>query len=77
MNTRRSFVAATAAAVLLLTPAAGYARHGADDPAGHDRNDDRVTAARHGADDGARHDRRDDHGRHHRRHHGDDGPNHD
>jgi hypothetical protein len=62
-----------------LAPAA-MARHGADDPAGHDAGDDhggKVTVkarpARHGADDPA--------GHHHRHHHGrghghDDGPNH-
>jgi hypothetical protein len=76
---RRLATGATIAIVALAGAAApaAFARHGADDPVGHDRGDD------HG---GARHaraadDRRGDdhgrhHGRHHRRHGADDGPNH-
>jgi merozoite surface protein 4 len=55
------------------------ARHGADDPVGHDVGDDHGAHHRgHGADDPADHDARDDrraHRGHHHRHH-DDGPNH-
>ncbi|HEY6760008.1 MAG TPA: hypothetical protein VI318_10970 [Baekduia sp.] len=72
-------IAAVASFALAGLAPAAMARHGADDPAGHDAGDDhggaRVTVkarpARHGADDPA--------GHHHRRHHGrghDDGPNH-
>jgi hypothetical protein len=64
-RTTRSLVTLAAVAALALgggAPAA-FARHGADDPVGHDAGDDhggkRVVAvsARHGADDGARHKR--------------------
>lgn len=63
----RSLVTLAAVAVLALgggTPAA-FARHGADDPIGHDAGDDnggtRVLAS-HGADDPAGHDANDDKG---------------
>jgi hypothetical protein len=43
----------------VAAPTVAFARHGADDPAGHVRHghgaDDGVRHARHGADDGARH----------------------
>jgi hypothetical protein len=73
-RTPRTLLAAAAvslAAGAALAPSA-LARHGADDPAGHDARDDhggRVAAIA-----------RDDRGRHHRHRHGghgrDDGPNH-
>jgi hypothetical protein len=71
MDTRapRILLAAVTAAALFGGTGTALARHGADDPAGHDRRDDRVTRT---DDDGARHHR----GRHHRRHGADDGPNH-
>ena len=47
------------------------ARHGADDPAGHDVGDDHGSSARHGRDDGRRHRARA------ARHGRDDGPRHD
>jgi Spy/CpxP family protein refolding chaperone len=75
-------IAATAALAVGGAAPAAFARHGADDPPGHDAGDDhggkahfgkshrRVTTReiekRHGADDPAGH----------RRHGGDDGPNH-
>jgi merozoite surface protein 4 len=71
-RTTRSLVTIAAAAVLALSggaPAA-LARHGADDPVGHDAGDDhggkRVVAlsARHGADDPAGHERHAKHRRH-------------
>jgi hypothetical protein len=63
-------LAATAAlGVGGLAPVA-LARHGADDPASHDRGDDhggrvRARVSRHGADDPAEHARGDDRGRRH------------
>ena len=75
---RRIATGATIAIVALAGAAApaAFARHGADDPVSHDRGDDHggarhARAARHGADDRGFH-----HGRHHRRHGADDGPNH-
>jgi merozoite surface protein 4 len=73
---------AVAGALGLAAVPAAQARHGADDPAGHDAGDDHggliVGVAQHGADDPANHDARDDRRvrnarvrhRHHRRHHG-------
>jgi hypothetical protein len=64
MNRTTGKIAALAGAAVLAVGAAGtaQARHGADDPAGHQR---------HGADDAQ-------HGHHHHHHarHNDDGPNH-
>lgn len=57
--TRILLTGATAVALLGGGAGSALARHGADDPAGHDRRDDRV----------AHHDRRDDRGHHHRHHH--------
>jgi hypothetical protein len=82
-RTPRTLLATAAvslAAGAALAPAA-LARHGADDPAGHDRFDDNggraalVHTARHGADDVVRHRHR-HHDRGVRRHGNDDGPNH-
>lgn len=66
--------AVTALALGAAAPGA-LARHGGDDPAGHDRGDDHgrvIHHARGGHDDPAGHDRGDDRGRHG----GDDGPGH-
>jgi hypothetical protein len=80
---RTKLAAALGAAALIVSAGSGaaWAKHGADDPAGHDRNDDRGGRVgahlRHGADDGPNHDRNDDHGRHHGgRHHDDRGARH-
>ena len=68
----RSLVAIGAVASLALGGVgAAQARHGADDPVGHDRGDDHgASAARHGADDGPGHKRREDRRHHHHRHGG-------
>ena len=83
MKTKLAATLAAAALIATAGSGAAWARHGADDPAGHNRNDDRGgrigAHLRHGADDPAGHDRNDDHGRHHGGHrHGghDDGPRH-
>lgn len=76
-------VLGAAAALALAAVPAASARHGADDPVGHDVGDDHgglvVQAPRGGADDPANHDARDDRRsrsasarhrhHHHRRHH--------
>jgi hypothetical protein len=79
---RRTIPAALAIGALGLAGAApgALARHGADDPAGHDRGAHHGAAAR-GADDHGRgrgrHHRHHERGHHHHRHGGaDDGPNH-
>lgn len=68
--TKTLIAALTALTVFSLQSDFAYARHGADDPAGHVRHgrgkDDASDARRHGQDDGAGH----------VRHGGDDGPNH-
>jgi Ni/Co efflux regulator RcnB len=73
LTTKLSAIAAVAV-MGLGTAGAAQARHGADDPAGHQRHgrgaDDAQPHARHGADDRA------GHRRHHHRHGHDDGPNH-
>jgi hypothetical protein len=73
---------AVAAALALAAVPAAQARHGADDPVGHDLGDDQggqvVTQSGQGADDPANHDVRDDRRarnahvrhRHRHRHHG-------
>jgi hypothetical protein len=72
--TRRTIPAALTVAVLALagTGSAAMARHGADDPVGHDANDD------HGGQTSTqpRSQSRDDRGHHHHRGGHDDGPNH-
>jgi hypothetical protein len=88
-RSRRPLAALAAASLLAvggLAPTA-FARHGADDPAGHDARDDhggrvvKARTARHGADDRAghrhhRHHGADDRAGHHRHGGADDGPNH-
>ncbi|MEA2440608.1 MAG: hypothetical protein QOH76_2032 [Thermoleophilaceae bacterium] len=72
MSTKLTALAAVAT-IGLGVGGTAQARHGADDPAGHQR---------HGADDGKRHAKGKQHHRHHGRHHhrhghgADDGPNH-
>ncbi|MDB5525151.1 MAG: hypothetical protein JWM58_2914 [Rhizobium sp.] len=61
MKNTIAFVFAALVALTSLTAAPAFARHGADDPKSHDKNDDH---GRHGPN----HDKNDDHGRH--------GPNH-
>jgi hypothetical protein len=46
MKTRRAMVALSVAAVVALAPAAAFARHGADDPKGHDAGDARNKVTR-------------------------------
>jgi hypothetical protein len=75
----RSFAVLAAVAALGLGSAVpmAVAKHGADDPVGHDAGDDhggkrvRAKPARHSGDDRGRH-----HRRGHHRHGSDDGPNH-
>jgi hypothetical protein len=79
-QSRRTIPAALAIAALGLAGAApgALARHGADDPAGHDRGVHHSSSS-HRSDDrgGARKHRRHHHsGAHHRRGGADDGPNH-
>ena len=74
-STQKLTALAAAAVMALGTAGAASAKHGADDPAGHQRHgrgaDDAQPHFKHGADDGKRH-----HRRHHHRHVNDDGPNH-
>jgi Ni/Co efflux regulator RcnB len=76
MNTTKTRITAfAAAATMAVGGMAGIAqaKHGADDPAGHQRHGN-------GADDAQphakRHHARHHHGHHHQRHGADDGPNH-
>ncbi|MCW3003600.1 MAG: hypothetical protein JWQ20_2898 [Conexibacter sp.] len=74
---RRTIPAVLAIGALGLAAAApgALARHGADDPAGHDRGAHHGATTR-GADDRGRHDRHHERGHHHRHGGADDGPNH-
>jgi hypothetical protein len=80
MNTTRTRLTALAAAATMALggAAVAQAKHGADDPAGHQRHgrgaDDAQPHAKHGADDAVKGHRH--HGRHHHKHGADDGPNH-
>jgi hypothetical protein len=86
-TTRRILTLGAVAAMAVgggVAPTA-FARHGADDPPGHDAGDDhggqrvkpRAHTSRHGADDRPGHRRHGaDDGPGHRRHGADDGPNH-
>jgi hypothetical protein len=79
MLPRRTIPAALAIAALGLAGAApgALARHGADDPAGHDRGAHHgVQAHRAGDDRAARKHHRHHRGHHHHRGGHDDGPNH-
>jgi hypothetical protein len=77
MINRRSISTLTAAGVLALgVTGAAEARHGADDPIGHNAGDDHGQRhGGHGADDGKGRTARHGH-RHGRGRHNDDGPNH-
>jgi merozoite surface protein 4 len=87
MSTRRNTLVALGSVVALALGTGGVAqaKHGADDPAGHNAGDDHgglvAKAARHGADDGPGDDRGGRRHRarhaHHARHGADDGPRHD
>jgi hypothetical protein len=69
MNIKRTLTSLTLTGVLAIAIAGpAQARHGADDPAGHDRGDDHGSVGEH-------HKRHKHHGRHHRNGN-DDGPNH-
>jgi hypothetical protein len=73
MINRRTFTTIALSGVIALgTAGAAQARHGADDPPGHNAGDD------HGQHHGGRgaDDPKARHARHHRRHGGDDGPGH-
>ena len=67
---KRAAITLALVAGLLTTPAAAFAKHGADDPAGHNQGDDhggrrgRTTLVqnRKGNDDPAGHNQGDDHG---------------
>jgi hypothetical protein len=67
---RKATIAIALVAGLMVTPAVAFARHGADDPAGHDQGDDHgghrsrttLVEQRSGNDDPSGHDQGDDNG---------------